>query len=157
MHRASFGPAQPVADWSGVKNLSHSGDMYFAGQPTVEGLDAAKERGVKVVVNLRSEREMKALEFDEAAQMKRLGMEYVNIPITPDTFGPEDADRLKNVLAKTSGPVLLHCGSSDRVGAVWAMYLNRHRGVALDEAIDQGRKAGMRSDRLVEIVKKSAS
>lgn len=157
LHEAPLAPARPVTNWDGVKNLSRSGDVYFGGQPTADAFDTAQERGVKVVVNLRSEREMKALDFDEAALVRRLGMEYVAIPVTPDSFAAADADRLKDVLTRTSGPVLIHCGSSNRVGAVWALYLHRHRGVALDEAIDLGRKAGLRSDRLVETIKKSAN
>ncbi len=100
---------------------------------------------------------MATLDFDEAALVRELGMEYVAIPVTPATFGPSDADDLKEVLSRTTGPVLLHCGSSNRVGAVWAMYLHRHRGVGLDEAIELGRKAGMRSEVLVETIRRFAN
>ncbi len=42
------------------------------------------------------------------------------------------------------GPVLLHCGSSDRVGAVWAAIRVR-AGQTLEEAEAAGRAAGLRS------------
>ncbi|MCP4250954.1 MAG: hypothetical protein GY778_28285 [bacterium] len=149
--------AEPVSDWDGIERLSRDGGVYFGGQPTAEALRAAPERGVRVVVNLRSEPEMSALGFDEAGLVRELGMEYVAIPVTPSTFGPEDADRLKDVLSRTSGPVLIHCGSSNRVGAVWALYLNRHRGHDVDDAIELGRRAGLRSEPLVETIKASAN
>ncbi len=156
LHQASFASAKPIAD-CGVRNLSHDGDVYFGGQPTAEALHDAQKKGVKVVVNLRSTREVKALDFDEAALVKQLGMEYVAIPITPSTFGPGQADDLKAVLRKTPGPILIHCASSNRVGALWALYLNRHRGVAVDKAIALGRKAGMRSEILVDKIRKFAA
>lgn len=156
LHEASFTAAAPVANWDGIKNISHDSGIYFGGQPTAAALATARKMGVKVVVNIRSDQEMAALDFDEAALVEQLGMEYVAIPVTPQTFGPADADALKDVLRKTSGPVLIHCGSSNRVGALWAMYLQRHRSVALDDAIELGRKAGLRSENLVETVRASA-
>lgn len=149
-------PAQSISDWSGLQRLSRSGDIYFGGQPTREALEAAPQRGVKMVVNMRSDKEVKALGYDEPALVRRLGIQYVALPVTPSTFSSDQADRLKEVLAQSSGPVLIHCASSNRVGAVWALYLNRHRDVPVDEAITLGRKAGMRSETLVELVRKNA-
>ncbi len=156
LHEASFTAATPVTDWGGVKNLSHDGGVYFGGQPTADAFGTAQEMGVRVVVNLRSDPEIAAMDFDEAALVEQLGMKYVAIPITSETFAPADADDLKEVLRKTSGPVLIHCASSNRVGALWAMYLHRHRGVALDQAIALGRKAGLRSEGLVETIRETA-
>ncbi len=157
LHEASFTTATPVADWGGVKNLSHDSGVYFGGQPTADAFGTAQKMGVKVVDKLRSDPEIAAMDFDEAALVEQLGMKYVAIPITSETFGPADTDALKEVLSGTSGPVLIHCGSSNRVGALWAMYLHRHRGVALDDAIALGRKAGLRSDGLVETIRKTAN
>jgi uncharacterized protein (TIGR01244 family) len=154
--RVDVSPAQSISDWPGLPKLSRSGDIYFGGQPTREAVEAAPQRGVKTVINLRSDKEVGALGYDEPALVRQLGMKYVAIPVTPSTFGIDQADRLKEVLTQISGPVLIHCASSNRVGAVWALYLNRHRGVPLDEAIELGRKAGMSSDMLVELIRKNA-
>ena len=156
LHEASFTTATPVTDWGGVKNLSHDGGVFFGGQPTADAFGTAQKMGVKVVVNLRSDQEMAAMDFDEAELVERLGMKYEAIPFTPKTFGPADTDALKEVLRKTSGPVLIHCASSNRVGALWAMYLHRHRGVALGDAIALGRKAGLQSEGLVETIRETA-
>lgn len=157
LHKASFAPAMAVADWDGVKNLSQDGGVFFGGQPTADAFRTAQKRGIKVVVNLRSDQETMALEFDEPALVRALGMEYVAIPITPDTFSTADADRLKDELLKTAGPVLIHCGSSNRVGALWAMYLRRHRGVAVDDALELGRQAGLRSESLIKTISQAAN
>lgn len=156
LHEASFTTAAPVADWGGIKNLTQDNGVFFGGQPTADAFREAQRKGVRVIINLRSDREVAALEFNEAALVEQLGMEYVGIPIKPETFGLAHADGLKEVLRKTSGPVLIHCASSNRVGALWAMYLHRHRGVALHDAIAIGRKAGLRSEVLVETIRKTA-
>ena len=158
LHRAPFGYAEPVADWDGVRNLSRDGNVYFAGQPTEDALGEAVRRDIKVVVNLRGDQEMASkVDFDEPAMVEKLGMDYVSIPITPKSLSVADADRLHEILSGTRGPVLIHCASANRVGALWALYLHRHRGVGLDTAIDLGRKAGMRSAGLIEKLKTIAT
>ncbi len=156
LHEADFAQAKPVEVWGGVKNGFQDGSIYFSGQPTAEAFRAAQADGIQVVVNLRSDREMKSLEFDEPSLIEELGMKYVALPVTPATFAPADADELKEILLSTTGPILIHCASSNRVGAIWAMYLHRHRGVGVDDAIDLGRKAGMRSEVLVETIRATA-
>jgi hypothetical protein len=42
----------------------------------------------------------------------------------------------------------MHCGSSNRVGYVWALYQRDRVGLDLNEAISEGEKAGLRSDGL---------
>lgn len=154
LHRAPFGYAEPVADWAGIRNVSRDGNVYFAGQPTKEALGQAARRDITMVVNLRGDREMASrVDFDEPALVGELGMGYVSIPVTPKSLAVADADRLRAVLSSTPGPVLIHCASSNRVGALWASYLHLHRGVGLDDAIERGRKAGMRSPALIERVR----
>jgi len=52
-----------------------------------------------------------------------------------------------------SGPVLLHCSTSNRVGGVLAV-LEAKAGKPVDDAIAAGRKAGLKSDVMVEAVKR---
>lgn len=158
LSRAEIGHAQPVSDLPGVNNLSRDGSFYFAAQPSRETLEAAAGQGVRVVVNLRTADEMQiGVGFDEPATARALGIRYVEIPIAPNTFSAQDADQLHRVLETTSDPVLIHCGTSNRVGALWALYLARHRGVTIEEAIERGRRAGLRSDALAETVRREAT
>jgi uncharacterized protein (TIGR01244 family) len=86
---------------------------------------------------------MTGVGYDEAAEVKRLGMEYVTIPIRAGTFSKADVTAFGNALRETPGPVLVHCRSSNRVGALWAAYLTLEEGVPLGDALERGRKAGM--------------
>ena len=149
--------AEPQQGWEGINNLFRDGFFYFGSQPDEAAFGRlAEEAGVTTVINLRRPQELEQLAFDEPVLVEGLGMRYVNIPITPDAFSADDVDRLAAVLAETEGPVLLHCGSSNRVGGMWAAYLARHRGVDLDEAIRLGKTAGLRRDTMIEAARRVA-
>ena len=48
--------------------------------------------------------------------------------------------------------MLLHCASSNRVGAVWAAYRNG-KGADIEAAIAEGKAAGMRAPAFEEAVR----
>jgi uncharacterized protein (TIGR01244 family) len=139
--------ATPVTDPAladGVAHLSQSGQTYFGGFPTAEGLRAMKARGITRVISLKTNDEvLKAKQFDEAALAKELGLELVVIPVSAATFSPADVERFAAAYEGSTDPVLIHCGSSNTVGAVWAAYLHRFRGMEKSEALDAGAAAGL--------------
>ena len=56
---------------------------------------------------------------EEKASVESQGLRYVSVPITAQSFSLADALKVKGVLDDpASGPVLLHCASSNRVGGV---------------------------------------
>lgn len=148
--------ARPVEAFGDDANLSRDGKFYFAGQPNPETLRRLADRGVVKVVNIRRPQEMEGVEFNEPALLEELDVEYVNLPFPSDELGTAAAnawvDELASELSKTQGPVLIHCGSSNRVGAAWGRYLRIHRGFSAEDALLRARAAGMRSDRFAEWV-----
>lgn len=125
------------------RRLYRDGRVYVAGQPSADALRRFRELGVTAIVNLRTQAEMDdrdRVPYDEAALAGELGMEYVHLPIGGDDqpFRPEVLDRLRDVLARHSGPVLLHCTVAWRAGNVWMAYLVREEGFTLDEAVARG-------------------
>jgi protein tyrosine phosphatase (PTP) superfamily phosphohydrolase (DUF442 family) len=69
----------------------------------------------------------------------------------------EDLAAMFNALdAANDGPVLLHCASSNRVGAVWALYRIDRAGLTADQAEAEGRAAGMKADNFVQAVRDRA-
>jgi protein tyrosine phosphatase (PTP) superfamily phosphohydrolase (DUF442 family) len=86
-------------------------DMFLAGQPTENGLRELRDRGVKVVVNLRTPEEMKAIPFDEAALVSALGMKYVYLPVRGDDrypYSPETVARFADAVRDADGKSPLH-------------------------------------------------
>ena len=110
--------------------------LATAGQPTPEATLKLKEQGFRTVINLRAEGEPGVKEEEEA--VKRLGLRYVSVPVTPATFSQQQVDAVAQVLDdKDAGPVLLHCGSANRVGAVWTV-LQVRRGKGYEEPEAEG-------------------
>ena len=71
-------------------------------------------------------------------------------PLTDEIF-----DGVRSLLADHreagEGEALLHCASSNRVGAVWASARVLDQGVPLETALAEARRAGLRSPALEEI------
>ena len=94
------------------------GRVYLAGQPTEADLPKLKVDGFRTIINLRLPDE---LPWDEASAVERAGMKYVHVPFQGEqqlTF-PVFDKVLSALSDPKSGRVLLHCGSANRVGAVW--------------------------------------
>jgi len=116
--------------------------LVTSGQPTVSDLEALASRGVKNVVNLRTEGEFD--DFDEAAEAERLGLNYIQLPIAgAQDINRENAQKLHEILADLDGQTLLHCGSGNRVGALLAVKAATVDGKTREEAIEFGLAAGL--------------
>jgi uncharacterized protein (TIGR01244 family) len=69
----------------------------------------------------------------------------IEVPTTAPT--PEQVAAFAKVVEDPSTyPILLHCHSSNRVGAMWALY-RAAAGVPAEIAIQEGRTVGMKSSR----------
>ncbi len=112
-----------------------------AGQPTAKQLAAAAAEGYKTVIDLRGPSEKRGL--DEKATVEKLGMHYVNLPVLHAagvTYA--NAAALDDLLAKLKGPVLLHCASGNRAGALLALRAKLH-GADQSQALALGVAAGV--------------
>ena len=117
-------------------------DLATAGQPSPAALGRLSEMGFRTVVNLRTDAEGAAA---EGPVVEGQGLRYVSIPVTVDRFSLADALAVQKVLDDPqAAPVLLHCASSNRVGAVWAV-LEARKGKSVEDALAAGREAGLHS------------
>jgi uncharacterized protein (TIGR01244 family) len=113
-----------------------------AGQPDEAALKVFAEQGYTTVIDLRTEDEDRGL--DEATAVRELGMSYVLLPIGRDSINFENAKVLDKLIADADGPVLVHCGSSNRVGALLAL---RKSLAGADDAaaLEYGKEGGLTS------------
>lgn len=125
------------------EELTHAGRITFSGQPTEEELRAFAAAGGKVVINNRTQREMDRHTFDERALVESLGMVYVHTPSSSAIFDGSQAIALRDTLANTSGPVLMHCGSGSRSATIYGMYLIKDQGMNKNDAISTAKELGM--------------
>ena len=118
--------------------------LHTGGQPDAAQLRAFAAEGGKVVIDLRAADEARG--YDETALTHELGLRYVRLPIAGAADLDEaNATALERALKDAQGPVLLHCASGNRVGALLALAAAKHDGLAPEAALELGRKAGLKS------------
>ena len=152
-HKITPDDVSPAQTWGQAVNVTKLKHLYFSDQPDAVALKMASKNGVVAVINLRDPKEM---DWDEQAAAQGLGMKYYNIPIitASPSFDPKVIAQIEEaVAAQDHAPVLLHCSSSNRVGAWLAIHLaDKHR-MDKEQALAVGRKAGMNKQDLEDRVK----
>lgn len=124
-------------------------DVATAGQPREDQFRRLADAGIRTVIDLRPPAEPRG--FDEVAAVRDAGVRYVNIPVTAQTLGDGDFDRVRALLNDPANrPALLHCASANRVGAVLLPYLMLDAGMSEDDALELAHKVGLRSTEMKE-------
>lgn len=138
------GPALPTPVAAAATHFAEPrAGLRTGGQPSAEDLARLQAQGVRTVIDLRGADEDRG--FDQAAEARRLGLEYVALPIAgKDEVNPANAAALKALLHEHGDGVLLHCGSGNRVGALLALGA-AGEGMPREQALEFGRQAGMKS------------
>jgi uncharacterized protein (TIGR01244 family) len=114
-------------------------------------IPALKALGFATIVDLRGPDEGAGA---EKQTVEAAGLRYVNIPVINGV--PTDAqvaEFARVVEDANSAPLLVHCASANRVGAMWALYRVR-QGIPLSIALEEGRTAGLQPDREAELRKR---
>jgi len=121
------------------------GGVLLGGQPSPDELRWAASAGLRTVVNLREACEDAG--FDECALVTSLGMEYWNLGFKdPDTLTDDVFDRCRLLMVDRSKvPLLLHCASANRVGAVWLAHRVLDCEVPYDDALLDAVEVGLRT------------
>lgn len=112
------------------------------GQPSAADLQRLKDAGFTAVINLRGPQEDAG--YDEAGTARSLELTYISQPIAGSAdVTREQAEKLAQQIDAQSGPILIHCQSANRVGALFALQAAKE-GKRPDEALDVGKRAGLK-------------
>ena len=119
--------------------------ILTGGQPSSAQLHAAKQAGYKTIVNLRPEYEHRGQ--IEASTVKAAGMRYIQIPVAgAEGINFKNSERLREALADINNyPIMVHCASGNRVGALFALDAFQHYQLSTKQAISVGKKSGLTS------------
>lgn len=129
---------------------SFADGRYGSGQPSPAQLEQLARDGVRTVINLRAPDEPG--QQDEPSQAARLGLNYVALPVAgAQDLTPATVQRFSAALAEARrrGPVLIHCATANRVGALVALEQGWHQGARPSDALELGRAAGLAGLELV--------
>lgn len=118
--------------------------LYTAGQPDHTAWRAAVDDGITTVINLRPAAEMGGR--DEAAEVTAAGMAYHQLPVSgAGDITMANAAKLRRLINQAPGPVLVHCASGNRVGALLALGEVESGAAGAEQAVAFGRSAGLGS------------
>ncbi len=137
---APFGDAVSPA----IKNYTRAAPhLGTAGLLADGGVAEAARLGFRTIIDLRSPAEPN--QPAEAGLAADAGLAYINIPIARGAPTEAQIAQFTDLMNdRTSFPVLLHCASANRVGALWALY-RASMGVPAEVAIEEGRAIGLKS------------
>lgn len=116
--------------------------VVSGGRLAADDITTLRDVGIQQVIDLTPDAETP--EFDEAATVRGAGLAYANLPLagaaglTRDNVQAFDA-----LLRDARQPVLVHCGSGNRVGAMAALRAAWVDGQPLEQAIATGRAWGL--------------
>lgn len=116
-------------------------DILTGGQPTPEQFQGLADLGYRTVINMRSTGESGST---RASTVEALGMTYVALPIAgAQDVSEANARKLASALEANEHPVVVHCASGNRVGALFALKAYYVDGESAEDALAVGKAAGV--------------
>jgi len=74
------------------------------------------------------------------AEARRLGLDYVHLPVVPGKITDADAERFGEAIARRKGPILAFCRTGTRSATLWALSQSGRR--TADEILKTADAAG---------------
>lgn len=131
---------------AGIESPKQVNDnLWVMGLPSAAQIEQFADQGGDIVINLLSDKEMK--DSHEPATVTRNGMAYYHVPVNgADGVSLANARLVDRIMLKNSDKtILLHCASSNRVGALMALRAAWLDGFSVEESLAVGRNSGMTS------------
>lgn len=134
------------SELSGLPHVSFPAPHRVAsGRLQAKDVPVLRRAGIRQVIDLSLDGETPG--FDEAAAMRAAGIGYHNLPISGAAdltrANVERFDRLLGMAGRE--PLLVHCASSNRVGAMIALRAAMLEGRPVEAALAEGRRWGLKS------------
>lgn len=140
----------PLDALAGVANAAAPlPNLLTGGQPSAGHLEALRNAGVTVILDIRDPIEPRP--FDEPATARQLGLEYINVPVSAATLDDPTLERILEVVRSNAGRQLLfHCASGNRVGGALLPHFILDHGMTEDDAIQAAMRIGLRGADILE-------
>ncbi len=121
--------------FSSAKQVSEH--IWIGPQPTAAQLDELATSGVAAVMNSRTSKEMKKLDFNEAEQLAANGVVYDLIEIkSRRSFTPERLAEFNEFMQANEGKTMvLHCRSGNRASQLYAAWLIKYKDMKVSDAL----------------------
>jgi uncharacterized protein (TIGR01244 family) len=136
----------------GVRNYTRvDATIGCAGATEAKALPAIAKLGYKAVLNLREETEAGANIAEARAGASTLGLKYLHLPVK--STAPEAktaAQFLELVTDPQNQPLFIHCGSGNRVAALWLIKRRLVDKWTEERAVSEAKALGLTSEALLK-------
>jgi len=133
--------------------LCLSRSLATGGQPSARAFGRLADNGFRSVLNLRTPSEGVDLKRERVAA-EEAGLRYLHIPFAGSEPRAEQADEFIRVVSeKSNHPMLIHCATANRVGALMLIYRVVEHGWSLEEAEAEAARIGLRSAELKQFAR----
>jgi uncharacterized protein (TIGR01244 family) len=134
----------------GINNFSRVDATVGCGGATQPAAMAElKKEGFASVINLRVASEEGANVEAGRAAAQAAGLKYIHLPFDVAKPDPKLVGNFLASVADTNNqPVYIHCGSANRVGAVWMIKRVLQDGWEIDRAREEAKAIGLTNARL---------
>ena len=134
----------------GVVNYTRiDATVACAGATPPEAMAELKARGFASVINFRTAGERGATVDAGQAAAEAAGLRYHHLPFREPSAEVAEAF-LATVGDPSNQPAFIHCGSANRVGAMWLIKRVKQDGWTVDNALAEAQTIGLRSEGLTE-------
>jgi len=136
---------------AGIRNFSRvDATVGCGGQTDPAAMKALKQDGFVAVINLRQASEPGADVDAGRSAAESAGLKYIHLPFNAQAPDSAVVERfLAAVADRTNQPVYVHCGSANRVGAMWMIKRALQDGWTVERARAEGEAIGLSSPQLV--------
>ena len=140
----TVGAAQEEAP-PGVRNYTHvDATVACAGATPPEAMADLKRLGFASIINFRTAEERGATVKAGRAAAREAGLKYFHLPLSTPTAALAETF-LTTVADPANQPVYIHCGSANRVGAMWLIKRVKLDGWDVERATAEAEAIGLRS------------
>lgn len=138
-----FAPVEDSLRLDVPRILCLNENIATGAQPKPEAFAKLAQNGFRSVLSLRTDKEgvdlKKDRELTEAA-----GMRYIHIPVVTAAPDPKRVNEfIRAVKKEKNHPMLIYCGSANRVAAFWMIYRIVAEGWSEEKAMEEAVKIGL--------------
>jgi uncharacterized protein (TIGR01244 family) len=115
-------------------------DEFFIGpQPTEQDLQAAKQQGIRTVLDFRLPSETTTSNADLTS---RQGLAYVNIPVSKQALSADQIADLDRAIKDHAAPFLLHCATGARAALLLSLSKAKQHDWSASQTFSESKRLG---------------
>ncbi len=117
--------------------------------PDAEQIRQAAQEGFKSLVNMQTRDETAKLKMkpqEEGQEAEDAGLAYLHEPVDGADLSDSVVDEFRRKAAELPAPMLVHCASGKRSGAMVMMHVGCEQGMTGDEVIQKAEEMGFECD-----------